>query len=191
MALTQHQIIYNVKTALLSKAALFEEEWQLHGKPEQYPTQINGKQGIIFYWPSKTSPDTADGYRLKHSTGYIALSETYIFQGATNNRLIKRAHVYRFVTDTVSYTCEDTTNSHPEKVLPYSFHYDQDLDYNQEDFNSLRHPNNHLQVLHTHPRFNADDNLTVGEFLEKVQVTCYKNSQFEPYTEPMYLISRP
>lgn len=133
---------------------------------------------------------------LKDAKGFVALSETYLYVGNTKTRMEKVAHVYRYSTDAVMYTCTDASGVEEDELLPYSFHYDQDLKPFMEEENGennedllLRHPPNHLQVLHAHPRFVTDDSYTLAEFIQRVKLTCFEDDTLVPYSRPLYKIS--
>lgn len=192
--MTPSQIISDAKNALTAKEAYFDasSHYLLYQKPEQYPTEVNNREGVIYYWPKKVEVGSVDGFRLKHGKGFICISETYEYTTASRNRLKKTAHVYRYITDSVTYLCTDMVGGVQDEVLPYSFHYDQDLSYESEDDQDLlRHPPNHLQVLHSHPRFVIEDNMTLQEFIERVKITCFTNDSLDPYLDPIYKISKP
>lgn len=190
LVVSPREVISNIKNELIRNIDLFDEadHYLLYGQPQQYPTYSNGKEGVIFCWPKRIPTDTIGGIKLKNSKGYVAISETYYYKNAQRTRLEKRAHVYRYVSGEAEYLCKSSDGRHDEKSIPYSFHYDQDLDYSDNDGEEDdRHPSNHLQVLHTHPRFATDEYL-LADFMKMIERTCFSRDM-TPYESPIYLIS--
>ena len=161
--------------------------WKLDKMPSYEPISVNSKTGVIFYWPDKIGIDKVGGYKLKDNKGFISMSETYIYTNDKRNRMTKIAHVYKYIASDTYYLASNAYNK-PEALLNYNFHYDKDLDYDLSRLNDEgRHPNYHIQVLHSHPRFATDQTL-VADFISMVSRTCFQDNG-EAFKMPMYLIN--
>lgn len=181
--MTIQEVQNRVKNALVSIADIFEcSPAYLHSKQAE-ETSYEGKKYITFYYPKKVPLDAFDGFKLVGEKGYISIKEKYLI--GAGRKLERVSYVYRYITDEFNYSCSHNS-SHTTQDFSYKFHYDMDLENN----NTENHPQVHLQVLHNHPRFKMDKDISVIEFLEKIRMTCFQDitGKLTPYTEPIFLL---
>lgn len=185
---TKQSIFNNTKLVLKNYKHIIDssEYWKLDTPPTEHKIVIDSQNsGYIFQWPSKVPLDTVGGYKLKDGKGYICLSETYI--QSSSSKLSKVAHVYRYIDSDAVYHM--SSSSDVEGVIKnYGFHLDEDLTYDNGHLKDKdRHPETHLQVMHSHPRFATQENLLL-DFLKMVERTCFDDSG-ESYSQPVYAIN--
>lgn len=139
---------------------------------------------VDFYFPKRLSRGIVDGFKLVSDKGFISFHETY--RKINQHDLERIGYVYKYVTNEMVYSCTHIQSGKLEKIN-YNFHYDMDLRRVADDVEE-NHPATHLQVLHTHPRFDTSKETTAAEFLQFVRIFCYENKEASrPYTEALFL----
>lgn len=154
---------------------------------KNYPFDTEGGARYhSFYYPGEVPPDSLSGFQLVSGKGFISIKQEYKYRNIREMDIV--SYVYRFISPEMRYSCEYHDPSFNSlNALSYNFHYDMDLEYS--DSINENHPECHLQVLHSHPRFKTE-RISVVEFLRTVKMLCFKNNDTsEPYLEPVYMIS--
>lgn len=170
------EIISNTQKAIAEYKDMFDtSQYVFKCAYDEYEWSFEGQKYLEIYFPRKISLDTIDGLKLKDDKGFILIHETYIY--SNQHTLYKKGYIYKYITPEFSYHCTHPTSNQSEK-FNYNFHYDMDLEYKNRDDKKLEstlHPDYHLQVLHTSPRFSAPK-MEITNFLLLIRNLLYENN---------------
>jgi len=129
---------------------------------------VDGTKYLFAYWPKRTGKNSTEGFKLKSGMGTISIEVVYKYK---NSRALEEiGHSFRYFNSSHTYVFEYQSATGKDcDIGAYSFRYDKDLRPSSNDLPE------HLQVLHTVPRF-ITNKVGLRDFFLVVKDSCFNGS---------------